>query len=41
MERKHALKKFLRKSFEINAQTNATLPEIDLPLAVLSLVGWN
>lgn len=41
MERKHALKKFLAKSVEINAQTNATLPEIDLPLAELSLIGWN
>lgn len=34
MESKYALKKFLCKSSQINAQTHLTLPEIDLPLTV-------
>lgn len=34
MESKYALKKFLCKNSQINAQTHLTLPEIDLPLAV-------
>lgn len=34
MESKYALKIFLCKSSQINAQTHLTLPEIDLPLAV-------
>lgn len=39
MDRKHALKKFLCKSFKINAPTNATLPETDLPLSVCDIVS--
>lgn len=39
MESKCALKKFLCKSFYINAESNPALPEIDLPPPVHAILS--